>query len=219
MNKIKREIDLSKLPVKKYGKGTCIDWEKAVGQEIPFYYDKIIGKFLIKEHKKGNYIVVRYNGKEKTIRTSHLAQGKFRGLISSNRKIEKYIDFSGLTKKHGKNDWMHSKGCILPFCCGTIQGKLKIVDCEVINTTTYLTIQYKDRTKKIKSINLLNGKIAKFIGYGTGDYRYEKGETVVGQNKNITIINRKRYNSKGISRKKYEYCCNICRICRLGRGK
>ena len=52
---MERRVDLSKLPTKKYGVGTCIDWKKAVGQKIPFCYDNVRGELTIVEHQKGNY--------------------------------------------------------------------------------------------------------------------------------------------------------------------
>ena len=52
---MERRVDLSKLPTKKYGTGTCIDWKKAVGQKIPFCYDNVRGELTIVEHKKENY--------------------------------------------------------------------------------------------------------------------------------------------------------------------
>ena len=52
---MERRIDLSKLPTKKYGVGTCIDWKKAVGQKIPFCYDNVRGELTIVEHQKENY--------------------------------------------------------------------------------------------------------------------------------------------------------------------
>ena len=56
MEIMERRVDLSKLPTKKYGTGTCIDWKKAVGQKIPFCYDNVRGKLTIVEYQKGNYI-------------------------------------------------------------------------------------------------------------------------------------------------------------------
>lgn len=55
MEIMERRVDLSKLPTKKYGVGTCIDWKKAVGQKIPFCYDNVRGELTIVEHQKGNY--------------------------------------------------------------------------------------------------------------------------------------------------------------------
>lgn len=55
MEIMERRVDLSKLPTKKYGVGTCIDWKKAVGQKIPFCYDNVRGELTIAEHQKGNY--------------------------------------------------------------------------------------------------------------------------------------------------------------------
>ena len=55
MEIIERRVDLSKLPTKKYGVGTCIDWKKAVGQKIPFCYDNVRGELTIVERQKGNY--------------------------------------------------------------------------------------------------------------------------------------------------------------------
>ena len=52
---MERRVDLSKLPTKKYGTGTCIDWKKAVGQKIPFCYDNVRGELTIVEHQKENY--------------------------------------------------------------------------------------------------------------------------------------------------------------------
>ena len=218
MEIMERRVDLSKLPTKKYGTGTCIDWKKAVGQKIPFCYDNVRGKLTIVEHQKGNYIILRYNKKEKRMRTSHLTEWKFRDLVFESKKLVKQIDFSSITKKHGKNDWVHSKGCILPFYYDGVKGNLEIIDCEVNDKgMTYLTIRYKNRVKKIRNINLLNCKIANMIGYHTGDYIFEKGEKIVDNNRNLIIIDRKYYKSAGITRKGYKYQCNICRIYRLGR--
>lgn len=55
MKIMERRVDLSKLPTKKYGVRTCIDWKKAVGQKIPFCYDNVRGELTIVEHQKGNY--------------------------------------------------------------------------------------------------------------------------------------------------------------------
>ena len=55
MEIMERRVDLSKLPTKKYGVGTCIDWKKAVGQKIPFCYDNVRGELTIVEHQKENY--------------------------------------------------------------------------------------------------------------------------------------------------------------------
>lgn len=55
MEIMERRVDLSKLPTKKYGVGTYIDWKKAVGQKIPFCYDNVRGELTIVERQKGNY--------------------------------------------------------------------------------------------------------------------------------------------------------------------
>ena len=218
MEKLERSVDFSKLPTKKYGMKNCIDWEKAVGQKIPFCYDDVRGKFAIVEHQKGNYIVLRYKKKEKRMRTSHLTEWKFRDLVFENKKLVKRIDFSNIPKKYGKNDWIHSKGCILPFYYDGIKGNLEILDSKVNDKgMTYLTIKYKNRIKDIRNINLWNGKIANIIGYHTGDYIFEKGERIVDTGRNLTIIGQRHYESAGITRKGYQYHCNICRICRMGR--
>lgn len=220
MENFKRSIDLSKLPTKKYGKEKCIDWSKAVGYKIPFCYDNIKGEFTVKEHQKGNYIVIKYKDKEKRTRTSHLSEMKFRDLIFDNKKVVRQIDFSAVPKKYGRYDWLHSKGCILPFYYDGIKGNLKIIDCKQNEKKmTYLTVKYKNRVKDIRNINLLNCKIANIIGYHTGDYIFDKGENIKNDNKNLTIIGRRRIERAGILRKEYRYKCNICRIYRLGRRK
>ncbi|MGN1297479.1 MAG: hypothetical protein ACI4VH_03495 [Clostridia bacterium] len=218
MEKMERSVDLSKLPTKKYGTGTCIDWEKAVGQKIPFCYDNVKGEFTIVEHQKGNYIVIKYKNKEKRTRTSHLTEGKFRDLVFDDNKLVRKIDFSSIPQKYGRNDWMHSKGCILPFYYDGIKGNIEIIDCKSNDKgMTYLTVKYKNRMKDIRNINLWNCKIANVIGYHTGDYIFDKGEKIVDAGRNLTIIGQKHYESAGVIRKGYKYHCNICRIHRLGR--
>lgn len=217
MEKMERKVDLSKLPTKKYGTGTCIDWKKSVGYKIPFCYDNVRGDLTVKEHQKKNYIVLKYKNKEKRMRTCHLSEIKLRDLVLDNNKLIKKIDFTCVPKKYGRNDWLNSKGCILPFYYDGIKGKMQIIDIKSINKMTYLTIQYKNRIKDIRNINLLNCKIANIIGYHTGDYIFEKGERIIDANRDLTIIGQKRYKSSGIIRKAYQYNCNICRIHRLGR--
>ncbi|MBR1803261.1 MAG: hypothetical protein IJ777_04825 [Clostridia bacterium] len=210
MRNLNRGVDFSKLPIKEHTKTRHIDWDKAVGQEVPFHYDKMQGKLLIVEHKSGNHVVVRYKDKEKTTRTNHLAQGKIRDLLNIKNKISRGIDFSSVPKKNGKNDWAHSIGCILPFYYDTIKGNLEIIDYRPIKNAAYLTIKYKDTIKDIRTVNILDYKIAKIVGYHTEKFNYEVGEQLVDSNKNIKIIDREKYMRNGINIKKYQYQCNTC---------
>lgn len=82
---MERRVDLSKLPTKKYGTGTCIDWKKAVGQKIPFCYDNVRGKLTIVEHQKGNYIILRYSKKE-YLKKSLLSNSRFNNIYKLNEK-------------------------------------------------------------------------------------------------------------------------------------
>lgn len=212
MIKMERSVDLSKLPTKKYGEKRNIDWAKAVGYKIPFCYDNVKGKLTVVEHQKGNYIVLRYKNKEKRMRTSQLSEYKIRDLLFDSNKVIRKIDFSNIPKKNGKNDWVNATGSILPFYYDGIKGEIKIIGSKQINGMTYLTVQHKNRIKDIRNINLWNCKIAKIIGYHTGEYIYEKGEKIVDKHRNLTIIGQRRYESAGILRKGYQYQCNICRI-------
>lgn len=208
--KLKRGIDFSKLPRKRYGTGTCVDWGAAVGMKVPFCYGHIKGDLEIIEHQRGNYIVLGYEGRRKRMRTNHLAEGKFRDLVFDDNKLVRKIDFSNVPKRNGRNDWVHSVGCVLPFYYDGIEGFLKIIGCKSKNGMFYLTVRYKDRVKDIRNINLLNCKIANVIGYITGDYLFDKGDEIVDEAKSLTILGRKRYESAGIIRKGYQYCCNFC---------
>lgn len=53
-------VDLSKLPRKKHGERICIDWNKSVGEELPFLYDGISGKIKILKYNKSNHSFVVY---------------------------------------------------------------------------------------------------------------------------------------------------------------
>lgn len=92
---MERRVDLSKLPTKKYGTGTCIDWKKAVGQKIPFCYDNVRGELTIVEHQKENY-------NDKVKREKAIKNG-----ILGNKYIELDCRYS---KK--ENDWdkCHEQG-------------------------------------------------------------------------------------------------------------
>ena len=87
MEIMERRVDLSKLPTKKYGVGTCIDWKKAVGQKIPFCYDNVRGELTIVEHQKGNY-------NDKVKREKAIKKG-----ILENKYIE--LDF-----RYSKNEYL-----------------------------------------------------------------------------------------------------------------
>jgi len=137
-----REVDTSVL-VKK---GTQrINWEKSVGLLVPFIYDDIEGEIKILEYKYKNYILVKFKGKEKMIKTSHFKDAaigevvmatngdfwynkgdvftnKFSSIVIMNQikdKIKKYT-YKCLTC--GNIDTVHEsnlkKGCGCNVCSG-----------------------------------------------------------------------------------------------------
>lgn len=82
-----RSIDITELPLRKYANKAQIDWDMAVGSEIPFIYDSITGTLTVLEHHKGNYIVIGYQDKTKRLRTNHLFRMQFRDLIDPDKEL------------------------------------------------------------------------------------------------------------------------------------
>ena len=207
-----RYVDTSGLLKKSNRKRTCIDWEKSVGMEIPFQFDQVQGKLSLLEHQKGNYIVVGYGQRRKKLRTNQLLECKIHDLIYGDFKLLRSLDFSQVPKRNGKYDWLHSSGCWLPFCFNGTEGELFIKEYESLRGMGFLKIRYEGEDYWIRTMNLLNGKIAAIVGFGK--YKYEKGREFKGEKKDITILDRKKESGSGpggnITRKKYQYRCNRC---------
>lgn len=94
--KIKKEIDLSKLP-RKYGKGSninklVIDWKNSIGIKVNGVYDNMEFEVIIKKYtSKGQRLDILYNNKEFNISTSVFCNcmfGKILGIITNKFKIE-----------------------------------------------------------------------------------------------------------------------------------
>lgn len=123
----------------------------------------------------------------------------------------------------GKINWADSIGTNVKFeyiddekeditFCGNLI--IKGYNCN----TRKLTIDYNGIISEIRACRLQDGNIKKLIGANlnttTGrfaDFKIEIGDQIIDENRNFTILNRKRVNTQKYQyRKMYNYQCNIC---------
>ena len=206
-----RMIDTSALPRKPYGRTTHIDWNAAVGQRIPFQYDELSGELTVLAHEPGNFIVVAYGGKQKRLRTHQLMDCKFRDLLYSDPRMLKEIDFSAVPLRYGRYDWVRCAGAQVPFLFNGIRGTLHLTGYQSERGMGYVLLTYQGIPHRIRTINLLNGKIGGIVGIG--QFHFSVGQRLTGVQKDITILRRMRQcdpDRRHISRKRYQYRCNRC---------
>ena len=121
---------------------------------------------------------------------------------------------------NGKIDWKKSIGQYVKFKYEDneekIEGKLLIVDYDTISRK--IKIEYNNVLSEIKTCRLQEGNIKKIINAKlkttTGnfaDFKIQIGERIIDENRDLTILDRKRVNSQKYQyRKMYKYKCNIC---------
>lgn len=80
MSKANKFIDLSSIPKTSNGK---IDWKHSIGCVLPFYYENIIGYFLIINYEK-DYVTITYEDENYYINTKVLRQCQLDSILYKN---------------------------------------------------------------------------------------------------------------------------------------
>lgn len=124
-----------------------------------------------------------------------------------NKKVNKYIDLSGLPTYYKGIDWKNSLGVKCNFIYGDISGEIEIID----HTNKYVTIKFKDKIDRITTGSFISCSIGNILGIRTNDFKIEIGTTFNSEKRNITVIDREyRADRNGREWKFYKYKCNVC---------
>lgn len=123
-------------------------------------------------------------------------------------KVKKHLDINKLPKKGNRIDWKNCIGIEVDFMYDDISGKILIEDYK--NGT--LTISYNGKKDMIKQSKFMLCQFGKILQKRTSDFKYDVGQRIVDDNRDITIIKRDMKCDKGSDKKykKYQYKCNIC---------
>ena len=132
--------------------------------------------------------------------------------MACNKNYNFVLDLSNVPKKEGTNlfDWKNSIGCIVNFSSDNFCGKLEIIEYipkHIISDNSYLIVKYEnDILSPITVQGFKNGKLSRILQKYLFEWKYEIGDIVIDENKNMTIIDRKYDN--GIQY--YKIKCNKC---------
>jgi len=121
-----------------------------------------------------------------------------------------WVDVSGLP--HKKNVgvlWAKSIGMQVPFKYYETNGVFDIIDYN--KDTHLLTVILKDKEPLvILTDGFLGCKFIKYIGYHKTNWKYNIGDRLCNNKRDITITNRKENYDNGKHYKFYQYKCNKC---------
>lgn len=136
---------------------------------------------------------------------------------------DNWIDLTKLHtyKNKGKYyiDWEHSENDECSFLFDGIQGKIKIIDTSNYKENGHLIILYNDEEYDTHYMNLKCCRLKKIV-FKYGKFKYEIGETICDDSKNITIFDREfrekhshnKFYEDYINHDKYYYVrCNKCK--------
>lgn len=129
-------------------------------------------------------------------------------------KIYKWIDLSGLPVYEkgaykDKINWyesarLHSK---VKFVYKDVSGYVKIIDYN----EGYLVISYNNKTLRIHTSNFANCGLGKILGKITNEFKFQVGQVVKDDKRDIVITHKKYIKDKnGKSYKAYKFICNKC---------
>ena len=106
-------------------------------------------------------------------------------------------------------DWKNSIGYKVEFIYDDVESWIIIVDYN--NNNNKLKIKYKNNICCIHISQFCNGSLGNILNKNTSKFKIEIGTTFKDENRDITIIDRKRIKYKnGIEYKCYKYICNKC---------
>jgi hypothetical protein len=138
-------------------------------------------------------------------------------------KTNKQIFLGNLPRKiyKGKEciDWINSVGEKVKFIYDDIEGYIQIINCN--STTQEIIIQYNEVEYKMAIRSFIEGRFGKLLGKHTKEFRYEIGQFLNNNKKDLIIIGReyrskekiRKNNKKCIENEKwYKYHCNKCGV-------
>lgn len=138
-------------------------------------------------------------------------------MAKRNYKYECKMNLSNLPKRNkgGHYDWINSIGIKVPFIFDNkLEGEFTIADYKIPEglTLEHLYVEYQNQIlKPILSTSFRDGRISNIIDEFYIEWEYEIGQRITEDNRDITIIDRKRIkDSQGYLVKMYKYHCNIC---------
>lgn len=139
-------------------------------------------------------------------------------MAKRNYKYNNTVDLSNLPVTTSKKyiDWKNSIGCIIPFTFNNnkLCGEFEIIDYKIPDGLSYPHVYLKYKGVALKPIlpsGLKNATINQILDEFYIEWTYEIGENIKDENRDLTVIDRKRIPDKeGCLRKYYKVKCNIC---------
>ncbi len=124
--------------------------------------------------------------------------------------IERWIDLSKLKRYttgnlKGKIDWRMNFNSYIEFHYNDIYDKLLLTGYG--KNKNELIITYNNQQFQIGIGSLTSCQIGRILKYKTSDFKYNIGDKIVDNKRNMLIIDRKYIKNKG---KYYNYLCNNC---------
>ena len=107
--------------------------------------------------------------------------------------------------RKGQINWNEVPGCDVRFEYNDISGTFKLVGFD--KTKKKIKTIYNGKTYEIYQASFMKEQIACAIGVKVMGFRYSVHERIVGENHDITILERVELPNKN---RKYLYKCNIC---------
>ena len=103
-------------------------------------------------------------------------------------------------------NWTKSMEYSVKFQHDNLTGIIKIID--YVKETQTLKIEYKNKEYFILTGSFQNCQLGNIIGTQTKEFKYEIGQRIIDDKRDITIIDKKKIKGKG---KCYKYICNKCK--------
>ena len=123
-------------------------------------------------------------------------------------KIHKYLDATKLPRRGKYIDWENCVGMELDFIYDNISGKVLIEGYE----NGVLNISYDNKKSTIRQSKFLLCQFGKLLKKRTNEFKYDIGQRIIDDSRDITITKRENRSDKGSDKKykKYQYKCNKC---------
>lgn len=114
----------------------------------------------------------------------------------------------GVNSKKEIIDWKNSVGYKVKFIYDDIEGEVEILD---YNNKQLLITDMKGKFFNIKINGFKDCKFGNFLGLCTSEFKFEIGQTLKDENRDLILVDREyRVTKNGDNRKWYKYTCNVC---------
>ena len=108
-------------------------------------------------------------------------------------------------------DWENNINNYIEFYSEMYNIRGKFIIKDYIKNKQIIKILYNNNEYEIKTANLINGKILNIIKLRTNDWKFEIGQVLKDNKRDIVIIDKKRkYGNDNRLYKWYKYHCNKC---------